>query len=143
MNTFTKLILVSAVISLPIFSGKVFSHAQSDANSGQMMNDMMMSNQKMMGMREKMRDNQSLMEQIRAEDNADKRTQLMQEHMTSMNKQMEMMNKMMGDDRGNMAGVEMPEHMQMMQIMNSRMDMMQMMMEQMMEHQDEDQHRDY
>jgi hypothetical protein len=139
MNAFTKVILVSAVISLPIFSGNVFSHAQSDANSGQMMNDMMMSNQKMMGMREKMRDNQSLMEQIRAEDNADKRTQLMQEHMTSMNKQMEMMNKMMGDDRGNMAGVEMPEHMQMMQIMNSRMDMMQMMME----HPDEDQHRDY
>jgi protein CpxP len=142
MNTFTKVILVSAVISLPIFSGNFFSHEQSGAKSGQMMNDMMMSNQQMMGMREKMHDNQSLMEQIRAEGNADKRTQLMQEHMNSMNQQMGMMNKMMGDDRASMAGVEMPEHMQMMQIMNSRMNMMQMMMEQMMEHQDEDQHRD-
>jgi protein CpxP len=128
MNTFTKVILVSAVISLPIFSGNVYSQEQSGAKSGQMMNDMMMSNQQMMGMREKMYDNQSLMEQIRAEGNADKRTQLMQDHMNSMNRQMEMMNKMMGADRGSMVGVEMPEHMQ-------------MMMEQMMQHQDEDQHR--
>ena len=143
MNTFTKVILVSAVIALPALSGNVYSHGKSGARSGQMMPGMMMlGDQQMMGMREQMGNNQSLMEQIRAESNADKRAQLMQEHMKSMNKQMGMMNKLMGDDRGDMSGVEKTEHMQMMKIMGNRMDMMQMMMQQMMEHQDEDQHQD-
>ncbi len=79
MNTFTKVILVSAVIALPALSGNVYSHEKSDAKSGQMMQGMMMmGNQQMKGMREQMRKNQSLMEQIRAEDSSDKRTQLMQ-----------------------------------------------------------------
>lgn len=143
MNTFTKVILVSAVIALPALSGNVYSHEKSDARSDQMMPGMMMlGDQQMMGMREQMRNNQSLMEQIRAEGNAEKRTQLMQEHMKSMNKQMGMMNKVMGDDRADMSGVEMTEHMQMMKIMGNRMDMMQMMMQQMLEYQDETQHQD-
>lgn len=41
---------------------------------------------------------------------------------------------MMGDDQGSMSSAEMPEHMQMMKIMNTRMNMMQMM-----EHQEQDQ----
>jgi hypothetical protein len=138
MNTIAKIILVSAVISLPALSGNVYSHEKSGAKSGQMMPDMMMSNQQVMGMREQMRKNQPLMEQIRAEGNAEKRTQLMQEHMKSMNNQMGMMNKLMGDDRGDMSGVEMTEHMQMMKIMDNRMDMMQ----QMMGYRDEAQHQD-
>jgi hypothetical protein len=142
MNTFTKVILVSAVIALPALSGNVYSHEKSGAKSGQMMPDMMMSNQQVMGMREQMGNNQSLMEQIRSETNADKRTQLMQKHMQSMNKQMEMMNKVMGDDQGSMAGTEMTEAMQMMKIMGNRMDMMQMMMQQMMGYQEEAQHQD-
>lgn len=139
MKTLTKVILISAAISLPVLSGQVYSHAESNTNTDEMTGGMMMGNQQMMGMREQMLKNESLMEQIRAEDNAEKRTQLMQEHMKSMNGQMEMMNKMMGHNQGDMSGVKTPEHMQM---MNSRMDMMQMMMKQMMEHQNEDQHQD-
>jgi hypothetical protein len=142
MNTFIKVVLVSAAISLPALSGNVYSHEEAEAKSGQMMPDMMMSNQQMMDMREQMRKNRSLMEQIRAESDAEKRTQLMQIHLKSMNKQMGMMNKLMGDDRGDMSGVEMTEHMQMMKIMGDRMDMMQMMMQQMMEYQDETQNQD-
>jgi len=138
MNTIAKVILISAAVSLPALSGSAYSHQKSDSNGNSMMGDMMMGQKQMMTMREQMQDNQSLMEQIRAESNADKRTQLMQQHMKSMNEQMETMNKMMGDDQGSMSSVEMPEHMQMMEIMNARMDMMQMMMKQMMEHQEQD-----
>ena len=103
---------------------------------------MTMGQKQMMNMRKQMQGNQSLMEQIRAEGNSDKRTQLMQQHMKAMNNQMETMNKMMGEDKDSMSSVEMPEHMQMMKIMNTRMDMMQMMMMQMIEHQDQDQNLD-
>lgn len=138
MNTIAKVILISAAVSLPALSGSAYSHQKFDSKGNSMMGDMMMMGQKqMMNMREQMQDNQSLMEQIRAEGNADKRSQLMQQHLKSMNKQMETMNKMMGDDKGDMSSVEMPEHMQMMKIMNTRMDMMQMMMKQMMEYQEQ------
>jgi hypothetical protein len=138
MNTFTKVILAFVVIALPALSGNVYSHEKSDANSGLMMK----ANQQMMGMREQMLKNQSLMEQIRAEGNIENRSQLLQDHMKSMDKQMEMMNKLMGANRGDMSGVGMTEQMQMMQIMDTRMEMMQMLMKQMMEHQDQDQHQD-
>jgi hypothetical protein len=59
MNTFTKVILVSAVIALPALSGNVYSHEKFDAKSGQMMPNMVMSNEQVMGMREQMRNNQS------------------------------------------------------------------------------------
>lgn len=148
MNTIAKVILLSAAVSLPALSGSAYGHQKTDSNSnsmtgGMMMGDMMMMGQKQMtNMREQMQDNQSLMEQIRAEGNDGKRTQLMQQHMKSMNEQMETMHEMMGDDQGSMSSTEMPEHMQMMNIMNSRMGMMQMMMKQMMEHQAEDQDLD-
>ncbi len=138
MNKIVKVILISTAMSLSTLSSVVYSHEKSESMANSMMDEMTMGQQQMMKMRGQMQDNQSLMEQIRAEGNAEKRTQLMQQHMKSMNKQMETMNSMMGDDRSSMSSVEMPEHMQMMKIMNTRMNMMQMMMNQMMEYQGQD-----
>ncbi len=139
MNTIAKAVLVSAVMSLPVFSGSAYSHSDSDSQGG-MMGGMKMAPQEMMNMRKGMNENQALMEQIRAEEDADKRENLMQQHMERMHEQMRMMDKMMVDeDQDGMSPDSMPGQMQPMEMMNMRMDMMQMMMRQMMDHQDQDQ----
>ena len=139
MNTIAKAVLVSAVMSLPVFSGSAYSHANAGSQGG-MMGGMMMAPQEMMNMRKGMNENQALMEQIRAEEDADKRENLMQQHMERMHEQMRMMDKMMVDeDQDGMSPDSMPGQMQPMEMMNMRMDMMQMMMRQMMDHQDQDQ----
>lgn len=147
MNTIVKVMLASAVIALPALSGNAYSHQESASKGGPMMGGMMMDPQQMMTMQESMHENQQLMEQIRMENDADKRNKLMQQHMNAMQNQMQMMDKMMGPgDRGEMSSQGMPESMpeskQMMNMMNMRMDMMQMMMGQMMEHQNQDRHND-
>ena len=139
MNTIAKAVLVSAVMSLPVFSGSAYSHSNSDSQGG-MMGGMKVAPQEMMNMRKGMNENQSLMEQIKSEGDADKRNELMQKHMEGMHDQMQMMDKMMdGKGQGGMSSDAKPGQMQM---MNMRMDMMQMMMKQMMEHQDQDQKLD-
>lgn len=136
MNTLAKVFLVSAVISLPVFSGNAHSHANADSKGG-MMGGMMMEPQQMMNMHERMQQSHSLMEQIKSEEDADKRSKLMQQHMEGMHEQMQMMDKMMDHkSKDDMSSNAKPGQMQM---MNMRMDMMQMMMKQMMEHQDQDQ----
>ena len=143
MNTIAKVLLASAVIALPALSGNAYSHQESASKGGPMMGGMMMDPQQMMTMQESMHENQQLMDQIRMENDADKRNELMQQHMNAMQNQMQMMDKMMGPgDRGEMSSQGMPESMQMMNMMNMRMDMMQMMMGQMMEHQNQNRHND-
>ncbi len=135
MNTLAKAVLVSAVISLPALSGNAYSHAKTDSTGG-----MMMDPQQMMDMHEKMQKNHALMEQIRLEEDAGKRTDMMQQHMKSMHEQMQMMGNMMGGEhRGKMPAEAMPDQIEM---MKKRMDMMQMMMQQMMDHQEQDQKLD-
>ena len=88
----------------------------------------------MMNMRQNFQQNQALMEQIRNEENATKRNLLLQKHMNSMQQQMQSLNNLVpGDPQSHMSSEEMPEQIE---IMNTRMDMMQMMMNQMMQHQD-------
>jgi hypothetical protein len=129
-------------------SGSAYSHQQSAATGGSMMGGSMMGGsmmdqQQMMNVHKGMHENQELMAQIRTEKDADKRNELMQQHMAAMQAQMQTMEKMMGsDDQGQMSSEAMPETMEMMEMMNMRMDMMQMMMTQMMEHQSQDQQSD-
>lgn len=138
MNAMIKVILVSAALSLPAFSGSAFGHSKTDSAS-----DMMMDQQQMTKMHEQMHANQALMEQIKREDNADKRENMMQQHMQTMREHMQMMGGMMGTAKPAKPSAEaIPEQMQMMNMrmdmMNMRMDMMQSMMEQMMDHQEQD-----
>jgi protein CpxP len=140
MNTITKAILAIAVIALPVLSGNAYSHQASDSKGGPIMGGMMMDQQQMMSTHKSMHKNQQLMDQIRMENNADKRNKLLQQHMKAMQGQMQMMGKMMEPgDLAEKSPDTMPETMQM---MNMRMDMMQMMMGQMMEHQSQDSHID-
>lgn len=133
MNTIAKTVLLSTALVLPALSGNLYSHQQSgDNKDDSTMGGMMMGHQ-MMNMREQMQENHALMEKIMAENNTAKRDEMLQQHMQSMQEQMHMMNKTMGDhDVDGMTTKEMADRIDM---MDMRMNMMQMMMEQMMDHQ--------
>lgn len=90
MNTLTKVILVSAVISLPALSGNAYSDGNSVSKGG-----MGMDPQQMTSLRESMHNNQHMMDQISVEKNVDKRNQLMQQHIDDMHEQTQMMMKQM------------------------------------------------
>jgi hypothetical protein len=132
MNTIAKAILISTVIALPGFSTNAYSHQQGNSGSGMMMDPHMMG-QQMMNMRQQRQRNHELMEEIMAEENAEKREQMLRQHMESMQQQMQGMHMMMGD--GHMGGAPCADKDKRMEMMDMRMNMMQMMMEQMMEHQ--------
>ena len=97
MNAIAKAILISTALTLPALSGNAYSHQQGNNSGGSMMGGMMMGpqmmGQEMMNMREQMQENHSIMGQIRDEKSTDKRNELMQQHMNSMQEQMQMMNK--------------------------------------------------
>ena len=128
MKFIVKSLLLSSVLVVPAVSGIAFAHQQDSTGGGMMMNPKMM-DQKMMQMRERMQENHALMEKIITEQNAEKRDQMMQEHMQSMQRQMEGMNKVMADElAGGTPSIDMDERMKMMDMR------MQMMMGQMMDH---------
>ncbi len=132
MNTILKSAVIASAFVLPVLAGTASSHQQGSAGGGMMMGPDMMG-QQMMQMRERMQENHALMEKIVTEKNADKRKQMLQEHMQSMQRQMEGMNKLMADElAGGTPSEKMDERMDM---MDMRMNMMQMMMEQMMDYQ--------
>ena len=92
-----------------------------------------------MAMHEHMQDMQSLMSEIREEDDPERRQQLMQEHMLQMQSSMGMMEGMRGgagsdDDQTDANATSMQEMQDRMQMMQERMQMMHMMMRQMMSH---------
>jgi protein CpxP len=134
MNHLTKTVTAATTLCLLAFTIPAFSH-QSDNNSGLFQGDMMMDTQKLSGIHRQMRENQSLMERIRNEQDPSTRDQMMQQHMDSMHKQMETMNRMMGSENLDSSPDDMGKRMD---SMNQRMNMMQMMMNQMTEHQNLD-----
>ena len=132
MKNIVNSLLLSSVLTIPAVTGAAFAHQQGSESGDMMMNSKMM-DQKMMQMRERMEENHALMEKIITEQNAEKRDQMMQEHMQSMQRQMEGMNKVMADElAGGTPSSDMDERMKM---MDMRMQMMQMMMGQMMDFQ--------
>ena len=91
-------------------------------------------------MLEHMKEMQSLMDKIRQTTDPNERQKLMAEHMKRMQEGMEMMRAMGGGMMGMMhggasAGMTGPRGGQSPEMLERRMDMMQMMMEQMMQHQ--------
>jgi hypothetical protein len=91
----------------------------------------MMNQDKMMAMDQHMQDMQSLMAEIREEDDPERRQQLMQEHMQQMQSSMGMMEGMMAAGPDN---AQTDSNASSMQKMQNRMEMMQKMMRQMMSH---------
>lgn len=99
----------------------------------------MMNQEQMMAMHEHMQDMQSLMSEIREEDDPERRQQLMHEHMQQMQGSMGMMESMMGgagpgNDQTDSSATSMQQMQNRMQMMLEGMQMMQMMMRQMMSH---------
>ena len=134
MNTIVKAIMLSTAMSFSAFAGGNHSDGNSSSNTGSMGGGMMTDQNQMTNMRLNFQQNQNLMEQIRNEEDANKRNELLQKHMNSMQEQMQSMNNLMeGGSQDHMSAEEMPEQIEM---MNKRMNMMQMMMKQMMQHQD-------
>ena len=132
MKSIVKSLLLSSVLVISAVTGAALAHLQGGENGGLMMNSKMM-DQKMMQMRDRMQENHALMEKIIAEQDSEKRDKMMQEHMQSMQRQMEGMNKMMADElAGGTPSSDMDERMK---VMDMRMQMMQMMMGQMMDYQ--------
>ena len=131
MNHLVKTVTTATTLCLLAFTMPAFSH-QSGTDNSMFKGDMMMDKQKVTGIHQQMRENQSLMERIKDEQDPSKRDEMMQQHMGSMHKQMEMMNGMMGSENLDATPGDMGKRMDM---MNQRMNMMQMMMNQMNEHQ--------
>ena len=131
--------ILSAALSVPIASAQETSTPAKPAMSMEM-------NKQMPQMQENMKKMQQQMEKIRATSDPKERQKLMQEHMQAMQENMKTMHgmggpmmmggdqrggKMMADKKGGMAeGDMMKRH----EMMEKRMDMMQMMMEQMVQH---------
>jgi hypothetical protein len=134
MNTISKAILMTVAISLPALSTNVYSHQQSGNNGGNMMGPKMMG-QQMMNMRDRMQENHALMEKAMSEQNVGKRKKMTQEHMQSMQQQMQEMNQWTDDEM--YSGSATPDMDKRVEMMGMRMNMMQMMMEQMMNHQNQ------
>ena len=121
--------ILSAALSVPIASAQETSTPAKPAMSMEM-------NKQMPQMQENMKKMQQQMEKIRATSDPKERQKLMQEHMQSMQENMKAMHgmggpMMMADKKGGMTeGDMMKRH----EMMEKRVDMMQMMMEQMMQH---------
>ena len=128
--------IVACALSAPVVSAKEKSVPAKPAMSMDM-------DKQMPRMQENMKEMQQQMEKLHATTDPKERQKLMQEHMQTMQDNMKsmrgmggpMMTGMMGGKPGTSAPGMMsgdPKHQQ--EMMEKRMDMMQMMMEQMMQH---------
>lgn len=132
MKVLAKVMMVTAVMSGPIFAE---SHPpQGGANKG----GGMMSHEQMQTMHQHIEQMQVLMADIKQENDPEKRKALMQSHLQSMQEGMQMMNGPGGPGAEGMGMVPMGME-ERMDMMEQRMNMMQMMMGQMMEHDVEEQ----
>ncbi|GGY60411.1 hypothetical protein [Marinobacter zhanjiangensis] len=162
MNKFTRLMACSLLVSAP-----VLGFAQ--GNSGQMPQGGMMNQEQMQQMHDNMSRMQGMMQQMHDANPGAERERLRDQHMESMQEHMEMMRggmmgrgqgmmgdgqgmmgngqgmmnnqgqKQSGNSRGNRAGGADMDYGQRMQMMENRMNQMQLMMEQMLEHMDRNQ----
>ncbi|MCG2634839.1 MAG: hypothetical protein J4A00_08000 [Gammaproteobacteria bacterium] len=148
MKTIVSALILAFVLITPAFAENHHQKgdgAEKSGMGGMMMG--MMSHEEMAAMHTKMQEMQAVMEKIKQEKDPDKRHQLMQEHMASMQMGMRMMGGkggMMKKGKG-MAAMQLEDRMEMMEtgmkMMGERVDMMQMMMGQMMDHQAQAGHR--
>lgn len=125
MKTLSTFIVITAV-----FTSSVFAASEHQGSSKMQTNGMamgMMSQEQMKEMHNHMQEMQKLMTSINQENDPEKREVLLQEHMKSMQRGM---NMMMGDMKTQRPNMNMDERMSMME---QRMGMMQMMMGQMLE----------
>lgn len=120
-----------AMLALSTAMGVFAANEQEGMKPGTMMG--MMNHEQMTQMREHMQEIQEVMAAIKAENNPERRMEMMQEHKAKMNEAMGMMGgAMMGrPEMRNEESMNMEERMAMMQ---NQMGMMGMMMQQMMEH---------
>jgi hypothetical protein len=141
-KTTMKTSILFAAIVVCALSAPIVSAQEKNAP----VNSSMGTNKQMPRMQENMKEMQLQMEKIQATSDPKERQKLMQEHMQSMQENMKEMHgmggsmMMSGDQRG---GVAKDDHKDMAKggmmkhhdMMEKRMDMMQMMMEQMVQHQ--------
>jgi len=141
MKTLITVIALTAALSTPVFAGSDHDHQDGSGMKGAGMQGGMMDQEHMTKMHGHMQEMRKLMADIKQEDDPQKRHQLMQKHMESMQQGVGMM---MGEMKGKHTmkdQMEMPS-MQMndrMGMMEKRMKMMQMILDQMMQHQAEEQ----
>ncbi|MFL1467735.1 hypothetical protein [Marinobacter sp. HN1S83] len=154
MNRINRLIACSFLVAAPVF-------VLAQGNAGQMSQGGMMNQEHMQQMHENMSRMQGMMQQMPNAGSQEERQRLMQEHMESMQEHMGMMRggmmgpgmmdqgmmgngqgmmnnqgqKQPGNAQGNRAGGPGMDNEQRMNMMENRMDQMQLMMEQMLEHQ--------
>ena len=130
MKTLAKVIMITAVMSGPVFADSHHPHGTANKGGGMMG---MMSHEQMQAMHQHMEEMQALMANIQQESDPEKRKALMQAHMKDMQEGMQMMGGQggMGSGSKDMSSMGMEERMGMME---KHMSMMQMMMGQMMEH---------
>lgn len=136
MKKILLIISTALVLANSVFAANE-EHENHQAQDGQGMEPGMMmgvmNHEQMTQMHEHMQKMQSLMAEIKQEQNPEIRMQMMHEHMTNMDEGMQMM----GGSRMGMSGSENMESMNMeerMSVMQNQMGMMNMMMEQMMNH---------
>ena len=150
MKTFTRLMACSVLVSAPLL-------AFAQGNSGDMNHGGMMNQEQMQQMRENMSQMQEMRRRIHDANPGDERERLREQHMDSMRKHMELMRGgMMGNGQGmrnngqgmmnqqgqrqsgnpkqNRSGKTDVNYEQRMEMMENRMNQMQLMMEQMLEH---------
>jgi len=128
MRVIYKVILLTSLFSAPVWAD---THHANLNNKGEQRTDMMSSGS-MMQMNEHMGKLQSQMTNIKREKSSEKRNMMMHEHMQSMQQGMKMMKGgMESTDKKEMGNMPIDKRMEMMQ---DKINMMQMMMGQMMEH---------
>jgi hypothetical protein len=139
----TLLTTTALLISLPMTASyAVDAHQPDQQGQGQSMSGQQGSGMMMENMQANMKTMMQQMDEIRNTEDPDKRDKLIEEHMKSMQGNMEMMRgmgggMMMGMMGGKQQGGQMGGDMTMrMDRMEQRMDMMQMMMDQMVQSQD-------
>lgn len=115
MKTLISVLLFSVALSAPVFADSQHHGKESQPSSNNMMD-----------MKEHMQSMQAMMKSLKQEPNPEKRSELIDAHMQSMKKGMMMNNHSEDGDASMPMG-------QRMDMMNKRINMMQMMMGQMMD----------
>lgn len=156
MNRLGRFVACSVFVALPAF-------AFAQGNSGQMPRGGMMNQEQVQQMNENMARMQAMMQEMRNANSNAERQRLREQHMESMQEHMQMMRggmmgpgmmgqgmmgndqgmmnnqgqgkKQSGDAQGNRSGGPGMDNEQRLEMMENRMNQMQLMMEQMLEHQ--------